>query len=242
MLQFFSNLADFIGILAFAFSGLLAGKERRLDPVGIFVLAFTTAFGGGILRDVVINNRPFWFITHEYYVWLTLLLTVFAPVLVKRFHHDIPYAAFIWLDAIGLGFFSASGTALASSFGVPMLSSTLLGVTTGAAGGMLRDVFMNKLPMVLSDRKPYASAAFLGSWLTLGLIYGGVNSVAAVWIGSLFICGVRMITWYADWEIAYNSMGVVIAQSRLVQAIFKAGPSKRRRKSSNRDTFPPENE
>ena len=89
MLQFFSNLADFIGILAFAFSGLLAGKERRLDPVGIFVLAFTTAFGGGILRDVVINNRPFWFITHEYYVWLTLLLTVFAPVLVKRFHHDI---------------------------------------------------------------------------------------------------------------------------------------------------------
>jgi len=51
-----------------------------------------------------------------------------------------------------------------------------------------------------------------------------------------------MITWYADWEIAYNSMGVVIAQSRLVQAIFKAGPSKRRRKSSNRDTFPPENE
>lgn len=189
MLQFFSNLADFIGILAFAFSGLLAGKERRLDPVGIFVLAFTTAFGGGILRDVVINNRPFWFITHEYYVWLTLLLTVFAPVLVKRFHHDIPYAAFIWLDAIGLGFFSASGTALAYSFGVPMLSSTLLGVTTGAAGGMLRDVFMNKLPMVLSDRKPYASAAFLGSWLTLGLIYVGVNSVAAVWIGSLFICG-----------------------------------------------------
>ena len=78
MLQFFSNLADFIGILAFAFSGLLAGKERRLDPVGIFVLAFTTAFGGGILRDVVINNRPFWFITHEYYVWLTLLLTVFS--------------------------------------------------------------------------------------------------------------------------------------------------------------------
>ena len=134
-------------------------------------------------------------------------------------------------EATLLGLAAAGGSigALAYSFGVPMLSSTLLGVTTGAAGGMLRDVFMNKLPMVLSDRKPYASAAFLGSWLTLGLIYVGVNSVAAVWIGSLFICGVRMITWYADWEIAYNSMGVVIAQSRLVQAIFKAGPSKRRR-------------
>ena len=64
MLQFFSNLADFIGILAFAFSGLLAGKERRLDPVGIFVLAFTTAFGGGILRDVVVHHARILRVAH----------------------------------------------------------------------------------------------------------------------------------------------------------------------------------
>lgn len=236
LLQFFSNLADFIGIVAFAFSGLLAGRERRLDPVGIFVLAFTTAFGGGIIRDIVIDRHPLWFVTHEYYVWVTLVLTIFAPVLVKHFHRAIPYSAFIWLDAIGLGFFAASGTAVAYDYGTPMLSSTLLGVATGAAGGMLRDVFMDKLPLVLSDRKPYAFAAFAGSWLTLLLIHFGMNSVAAIWIGSFFICGFRMITWYGNWEIAYSRWGVVIAESKLVSMLLR----RRGSKANDSNTFPPE--
>lgn len=202
--QTFSDLADLIGIVAFAIAGILAADGKRMDPVGVFVLAFTTAFGGGFLRDIVIDNRPFWWVAHENYVWLTLALTICAPALVKRFRTRISYAAFIWADAIGLGFFSASGTALSISAGIPALPATLLGVATGAAGGMIRDLFLDRVPLILSDRKPYASAAFAGCWLYFGLLVLDADGTAAVWIASFFICLLRMFCWYRDIEIRYS--------------------------------------
>ena len=69
-----SNLlvfTDFIGIVAFALAGILAAKGKKVDPVGIFVMAFVTAFGGGIVRDLIINNRPMYWIAHSEYVWVT---------------------------------------------------------------------------------------------------------------------------------------------------------------------------
>lgn len=69
----FLTLADFIGILAFALAGILAADGKKVDPVGVFVMAFTTAFGGGLVRDVIIDNRPFYWIAHEEYVWMTLI-------------------------------------------------------------------------------------------------------------------------------------------------------------------------
>ena len=62
MLSTFASLADFIGIFAFALAGIMSAHNRRIDPVGIFVLAFTTAFGGGIFRDIIIDNRPYYWI------------------------------------------------------------------------------------------------------------------------------------------------------------------------------------
>ena len=205
--QTFSDLADLTGILAFALAGILAADGKRLDPVGIFVLAFTTAFGGGILRDVIIDNRPFWWVAHEEYVWLTLFLTMFAPSLIRHFRGKISYSAYIWADAVGLGFFSACGTALSIASGLPLLSSALLGVSTGAAGGMIRDVFLNRLPLLLADRKPYASVAFAGCWLYIGMIVIDIDSTLAIWISAFFICFMRMICWYLNWEITYGEDG-----------------------------------
>ena len=207
--QTFSDLADLIGIVAFDIAGVLATENKKIDPVGVFVLAFTTAFGGGIMRDVVIDNRPFWWVSHEGYVWLTLVLTFFAPALIRHFSNRISYSAYIWADAIGLGFFSAGGTALSIAAGIPALPATLLGVCTGAGGGMLRDVFLDRLPLVLSDRKPYASAAFAGCWLYIGLIALDIDSTAAVWISSVFICLFRMACWYNKWEIRYGDADTV---------------------------------
>ena len=112
MTQNLLQLTDFIGIVAFAIAGILAADGKKVDPVGVFVLAFTTAFGGGLLRDLIIDNRPFYWIAHEDYVWMTLILSAFAPALIRHFRRYLSYALFIWSDAIGLGFFSAGGTAL----------------------------------------------------------------------------------------------------------------------------------
>lgn len=103
-----SNLlvfTDFIGIVAFALAGILAAKGKKVDPVGVFVMAFVTAFGGGIVRDLIINNRPMYWIAHSEYVWVTLFMAAFAPLIIRRFRDNNLHTLFVWSDAIGLGFF-----------------------------------------------------------------------------------------------------------------------------------------
>lgn len=192
----FATIADFIGIVAFAVAGILAATGQRFDPVGIFVLAFTTAFGGGLFRDVVLGAQRFYWIENEAYVWMTVVLAAFAPSIIRRFRSRIPFSLLIWCDAVGLGFFSVSGTALSLASGVPLLASTILGVCTGVMGGMIRDVLLNKVPMVLSDRQPYASAAFIGCWLYIGMLKGGMSQELALWFCTFLIIGVRMLCWY----------------------------------------------
>lgn len=188
--------ADFLGILAFALAGILAAEGKKVDPVGVFVLAFTTAFGGGLIRDLIIDNRPFYWVSHEHYVWIVLVMALLAPRVIRRFHQFFPFSVFIWADAVGLGVFAVSGTALSYTAGLPMLPATMLGVCTGVFGGLIRDVFLNKVPMVLSDREPYASAAFLGSWVYLGLITLELPQTACIWIASILIIAIRMFCWY----------------------------------------------
>lgn len=131
---------DFLGIVAFALAGILAAENKRVDPVGVFIMAFTTAFGGGIMRDLIIGNRPMYWIAHQEYVWATLIMTMFAPCIIKYFQEKVLRQLFVWSDAIGLGFFAAGGTSLSITFGLPYLPSVLLGVCTGVFGGLLRDL------------------------------------------------------------------------------------------------------
>ena len=194
-------ITDFIGIIAFALAGILAAKNHKVDPVGVFVLAFTTAFGGGILRDLIIDNRPMYWIANQEYVWVTLFMATIAPVLIKRFEAKALHTLFIWSDAVGLGFFSAGGTSLAITAGVPFLPATLLGVCTGVFGGLMRDVFLNKVPMVLSDEQPYASVAFAGAWLYILFNVLGVTEFVSLFAATIFIVSVRMLCWYRGWNV-----------------------------------------
>ena len=194
---------DFVGIVAFALAGILAAENRRVDPVGVFVMAFTTAFGGGLVRDLIIDNRPMYWIAHQEYVWVTLFMAGCAPFLIRRFREKTLHTAFVWSDAIGLGFFAAGGTSVSLTAGLPCLPAVLMGVCTGVFGGLLRDAFLNRLPLVMSDKQPYASAAFVGSWLYILLHELGVSEFFALFGSTLFIVGVRMICWYKNWEVIH---------------------------------------
>lgn len=200
-------LTDAVGIVAFSLAGILAAKGKRTDPVGVFVVAFVTAFGGGILRDLIIDNRPMYWIANQQYVWVTLFLSTIAPFIVRRLQDKLLHTLFIWSDAVGLGFFSAGGTALSLAAGLPYLPAVLLGVCTGVFGGLLRDVFLNRLPMVMSDRRPYASAAFAGCWLYIGLKEIGSSDNTALFATTLFIVVFRMLSWYKNWEIVRYGSG-----------------------------------
>ena len=199
------SAADLTGIVAFALAGILASVGRKLDPVGVYVMAFTTAFGGGIVRDVMIDNRPFYWLDKTGFMWVVLFMAIFAPSIIRRFRQLFPNSVFIWLDAIGLGFFSACGTSLSINAGAPLLASAILGVVTGAFGGMVRDVLLNKVPMVLRDKMPYATAAFAGNWLYILLINVGAPQGWSIWIASIVIVAFRMVSWYGKMPIIrYN--------------------------------------
>jgi uncharacterized membrane protein YeiH len=104
-------------------------------------------------------------------------------------------------DAIGLGFFSIAGLALALQADMPWIVAAMLGVVTGVFGGVLRDVILNEVPMVLRDGKPYALASFLGCCGCLLMLNAGTPSQFALWASAVFIVAVRMVAWRQNWTL-----------------------------------------
>lgn len=195
---------DFVGIVAFALSGVFEGIKRRIDPVGVFIVAFSTAFGGGMLRDILIDRRPFYWIDHEAYVVATFIICMAAPFIYKFFQktkhaHDW----YIFADAIGLGIFCISGTSLSLAAGVPWLSSVIIGCITGVFGGLMRDCFLNQMPAVVADRQPYAVVGFIGCWFYIMLLELKVPVDAALWAGFILITALRMACVSFKWKISY---------------------------------------
>jgi uncharacterized membrane protein YeiH len=194
-------VVEVVAVLACAFSGFAEAQRKDMDLVGVYVVAFITAFGGGTLRDVLLDRRPFFWVDHQQYPILILALTLIAAPLMRIAQRIIPNLAFVVADAIGLGFFSIVGVALALDSGMSPFVASVMGVVTGVFGGVLRDVVLNEVPMVLRDGRPYAIAAFLGCWLYILMLKTGVGSGLALWAAAGATIGFRLIAWRYDWSI-----------------------------------------
>jgi uncharacterized membrane protein YeiH len=192
---------EFVAVLAAAFSGFAEARNKKMDPVGVFTVAFITAFGVGTLRDMLLDRRPFFWVEHQMYVLLILVLTVVATPVMRLAQRVVPTPLFVIADAIGLGFFSIAGVAVAHELGSPPIVAVMMGVVTGVFGGVLRDVILNEVPMVLRDGKPYALAALAGCVVYLLLLVGGLPAAVATWVASSLIVAVRLAAWRLDWTI-----------------------------------------
>jgi uncharacterized membrane protein YeiH len=192
---------EFVAVLAAAFSGFAEARNKKMDAVGVFTVAFITAFGGGTLRDVLLDRRPFFWVQHQHYVVLILVLTLIATPLLRLAHRVVPLSLFVIADAIGLGFFSIAGAAVAHELGSPPIIAAMMGVVTGVFGGVLRDVILNEVPMVLRDGKPYALAALAGCAFFLLILEAGLPASMATWISAALIVAVRLVAWRWGWTI-----------------------------------------
>ena len=190
-----------IGVLAFAASGLLAGATKRLDAVGVAVIAFLTAFGGGTLRDLLLDRGPFFWVANEGWVWAVIVLAVVGPVVLRSRHIEPTAKAMQWPDAVGLGLFAASGTQVALDSGASALVATLMGVVTAVFGGMIRDILVNEIPWVVSSYQLYAVIAFAGGWLVWALGALGLDPVLAVSIGALVTIALRILAIVFNWRL-----------------------------------------
>ena len=157
-----------VAIVAFALSGLIEAARKRLDAVGVVVVAGLTAFGGGTLRDVLLDRRPFFWVQHANWLWALLVICVAAMLFMRGRHIEPTERAMQWPDALGLGLFAASGTQVALAMQMPAIVAVLMGMVTAVFGGVLRDIVCNEIPSAFSDHRPYALCAFAGGWVMVG--------------------------------------------------------------------------
>ncbi|WP_206951524.1 trimeric intracellular cation channel family protein [Trinickia acidisoli] len=197
-LTFALAIAEGIAILAYAFSGFIEARKRRLDAVGTFLVALATAFGGGTVRDVLLQRRPFYWVEHETYVVVIFALSLFAPFVLRMASRVFNERALLVADAIGLGLFSISGTSIAIDADMPAFIAVMMGVVTGVFGGIIRDVVCNEMPLLLRDSRPYATCAFAGCWLYLLLHHLEFDSVYSVIVATAFILIARLVTFKLD--------------------------------------------
>ncbi|MCS0589985.1 trimeric intracellular cation channel family protein [Massilia norwichensis] len=186
---------EIMAILVGAFSGFIEARRKRMDLVGVFTVAFIAAFGGGTLRDILLDRRPLFWVAHEEYAILIFVLAMVASPLMKTLRHIVSERLIVIADAVGLGLFSVAGVASALDAQMPLFIASMMGVITGIFGGVLRDIVCNEVPMVFRDGKPYAICAFVGNWLFLVMGMYGVPHDFALWSSALFISGLRLLTW-----------------------------------------------
>lgn len=191
-------LLDLLGTAAFAASGAWAGIRRRMDLFGVLVLGLVTATGGGTLRDILLGDFPPFCLKDEtyFYVSIAVALTVFC------LHRHLAFLQhpLLYFDAVGLGTFAVIGTGKAMSFHLGFLGAVLMGVMTATAGGVVRDVLSNQVPLILR-REIYASACLAGGALLFLLHRTPLpSSLAALTAAAAVIC-LRLLAIHHRWAL-----------------------------------------
>jgi len=192
---------EIIAVFAFALSGLIAAARKNLDAVGVCMVSGVAAFGGGTLRDVLLDRRPFFWVENSYWLWILLALCIIAMIFMRSQHLQFTERAIQVPDALGLGLFTALGTQIALGMELPYIVAILMGVVSASFGGVLRDIFCNEIPKAFSDHQPYAILAFAGSSLLIALTMAGMPDWAALLIAFGATTGLRLLALYLDWRI-----------------------------------------
>jgi len=185
----FVNVCDFIGTLAFAISGIRLASAKHFDLFGAYVVGLTTAIGGGTLRDVMLGETPFWMTSALY-----LICTALAQVFVITFSHSLKRLDNAWFvfDTLGLALFTIAGMQKTLACGHPFWVAVIMGCITGSAGGVIRDILLNKVPVIF-HKEIYAMASIAGGVLYLVVIQREIKIVVAAVITFFVICLIRFL-------------------------------------------------
>lgn len=181
-----TQVFDFVGTVAFAISGIRLASAKKFDLFGAYVVGVTTAIGGGTMRDLMLGVSPFW-LTNPFY----LLSSAFALLWVIVFRKLLVRQNNTWFlfDTIGLALFTVTGiektiaTIGPSGEHFPFWAAIIMGTITGAGGGVLRDVFINEVPLIFR-KEIYALACVIG-----GLAYYICHRLGMPTAPSAIICG-----------------------------------------------------
>lgn len=180
---------ELAGVAVFAVSGALAAGRKSLDLLGVVVIAWVTATGGGTLRDLLLDRPVFWVERPQFLVVALIAALLTVPyVRIARPAEKLLELA----DALGLALASILGAQVSIALGKPGLIAVVMGTITGAFGGLLRDVLCNEIPMILQKGNIYATAAISGCTLMVLLLHAGIAAPVAAAAGMALVAVMRI--------------------------------------------------
>lgn len=197
MYEQFNFIIEFLGMISFVMSGAFAAMQKRLDPLGVLIVAFVTTIGGGTIRDLLLDIPAFWM--HDlWYIYMILVVTIIAIIfksIEKNF--QVPLSIF---DSFGLGLYTIVGIQKGLNAGLNPVICVTLGTITGCFGGILRDILLNRIPLIFR-KEIYASACIVGGNIFLLMrIYTSIPYIFVHIFTILLIVLIRTLAVKYQWE------------------------------------------
>ncbi|WP_224794767.1 trimeric intracellular cation channel family protein [Pseudomonas fluorescens] len=192
-------VADLVGTAVFAVEGAIAAMRSQLDLLGVMVIAFIVALGGGVTRDLLIGATP----PNAVADWRYPALAFFMGGLAFVFHEQVlgwSGSTLVVLDAAGLALFAVAGAQKALNFGITPFVAMLMGTITGVGGGVIRDIVLARIPLVL-QADLYASSAFVGAAVLIVARRLGVSPVAAALLAGAGCLTLRLLSVHFGWQL-----------------------------------------
>ena len=186
-------LLYWVGLVAVAvnaLTGVLDAGRKQMDLIGAILVGVATALGGGTIRDLLLDRNVFW-VVDQTYLLVALVAGPMTFFAVRKLR--IPPRLFLIPDALGLALFTVIGTQVALQWHAPWLVASLMGVTTGVVGGVLRDILCNDVPLVFLKGELYASAAWIGALALIALQEIGISGVVSAWIAMAIVLLLRLL-------------------------------------------------
>ena len=183
------NVIEFLGTFAFAISGIRHAAAKRFDWFGGFVCGVAVAIGGGTLRDLLLGVTPFWMTSSIY-----LVCTFMAQVFVIVFARSLKRLDNTWFffDTLGLALFTVAGLQKTLDCGYPFWVAIIMGTMTGSAGGVIRDVLLNNVPVIF-QKEIYAMASIFGGLVYWVLMKLGLDMNITVVMTFVVVCVIRLL-------------------------------------------------
>jgi len=194
------EIAEYIGTVAFVISGFFVGVRAKLDFLGVLISVFLTAFGGGIIRDIIVDRTPY---TFTHLMPGLIVISLMVLLIFFKFHKRESIenrAFFIISDSIGLVSFSITGAIIALESGVNLTGVLALAFVTAVGGGITRDVIINEVPFVFKTGFYGTVALLVGLLMYLLSIFEWLNLYTTSFIFVLAVL-IRIIAYYRRWSI-----------------------------------------